>query len=141
MEIGRSSWLYYYLVLLHVFMLITLFSLPIGLGFTLLSVACLLLSFVAACRQYQSGSSRSSRNRCIERDESDLWSISFANDNKQLALKLESSFVSTKLVIIRLKSADHWRRISIVIVSDAVDTNLFRQLRVFLRDPKTFHQQ
>lgn len=137
MEIGRSSWLYYYFVLLHVFMLLTLFSLPIGLGFTLLSVACLLLSFIATCQQYQSGSS-SSRDRCIERDESDLWSISFANDNKQVALKLESSFVSTKLVIMRLKSANHWRRISIVIVSDAVDTNLFRQLRVFLRDPKTF---
>ena len=139
MEIGRSRSLFCYLVLIHVVMLLTVVSLPITIGWSAMAVGALALSFVGTSRRHQwlRGSSIKTQ---ISRDERGLWYLNTVKGEKQSSLMLYASFVTANLVIMRLKNDNYWCRISIVIVSDAVDKNLFRQLRVYLRDPKIFLQ-
>lgn len=137
MEIGRSKWFLYYIVAVHSVMLITLFCLPINMSLLVLGAVSLQISFVYFCSQNQWLINKAAINK-IERNETGLWSITFQNDEKQVGLKLINSFVTTNLIIMSLKNDSWWSRLPIVIFADAVDKNIFRQLRVYLRDPKTF---
>ena len=139
MQITRSRWLLFYLGFIHSLMLITLLSLAIPLAWLLLGLVVLLVSFIRSCYQHQWLKSSIAVNY-IKRDESGLWRLGYLNGKTQTALKLEHSFVSVNLVIIYLKSEVRWRCLPVIILSDAVDKDLFRQLRVYLRDPKTFLQ-
>ena len=137
MEIGRSKWLLGYLIVIHAVMMLTIFSLPIGIGWLVLGAGALVLSFVCISRRHQWLRS-SPVNTQISRDESGLWQLDAANGNKPSALTIDASFVTANVVIIYMKNDSHWRRLSITILADAVDKELFRQLRVYLRDPKVF---
>jgi predicted signal transduction protein with EAL and GGDEF domain len=139
MQIRRSKWLLFYLGFIHSVMLITLLYLAISPVWFALGTAILLFSFIYSCRQYQWMKNTIAVNY-IKRDENGLWQLDYLNGKTQSALKLQHSFVSVNLVIIYLKSSTRWRCLSIVILSDAVDKNLFRQLRVYLKDPKIFLQ-
>jgi hypothetical protein len=138
-QIKRSRWLLFYLGFIHSVMLITLLSLTVPLMWSILGLVAMLLSFIHSCRRHQWLKSSIAVNY-IKRDESGLWQLNYLNGKTQSALKLEHSFVSVNLVIIYLKGEAHWRSLSVVILSDAVDKSLFRELRVYLRDPKTFLQ-
>lgn len=137
MQIRRSRWLLFYLGFIHSVMLITLLNLAVSLLWIALGTAILLFSFIYSCRQYQWLKNSMAINY-ITRDENGLWQLDYLNGKTQSALKLERSFVSVNLVIIYLSSNSRWRCLTIVILSDAVDKNLFRQLRVYLKDPKIF---
>lgn len=137
MQIRRSRWLLFYLGFIHSVMLITLLNLDVSLLWIALGTAILLFSFIQSCRQYQWLKNSMAINY-ITRDENGLWQLDYLNGKTQSALKLEHSFVSVNLVIIYLSSNSRWRSLTIVILSDAVDKNLFRQLRVYLKDPKIF---
>jgi membrane-bound toxin of toxin-antitoxin system len=139
MQIRRSKWLLFYLGFIHSVMLITLLHLAISLVWFALGTVILLFSFIYSCRQYQWLKNAIAVNY-VKRDENGLWQLDYINGKTQSALKLQRSFVSVNLVIIHLKSSTRWRCLSIVILSDAVDKNLFRQLRVYLKDPKIFLQ-
>ena len=137
MQIGRSRWLLAYLVLMHSVMLITFFSLQITLIWCVLGSAMLILSFIVSCCKYQWLRNAEAINQ-IERAENGLWQLVYSSGKKQPALKLESGFVTNKVVIIYLKNRSRYCHFSIVILSDAVDEEMFRQLRVYLRDPNVF---
>jgi membrane-bound toxin of toxin-antitoxin system len=137
MQIGRSRWLLLYLGFIHSVMLITLLSLAISVVWFALGAAILVISFISSCGQYQWLKNSMAVN-CIKRDENGLWRLDYLNGKIQSGLKLQRSFVSVNLVIIYLKSSSRWRCLPIVILNDAVDKNLFRQLRVYLKDPKLF---
>ena len=139
MQIRRSRWLLFYLGFIHSVMLITLLKLAVSLLWIALGTAILLFSIMYSCRQYQWLKNSTAINY-IKRDENGLWQLNYLNGEIQSALKLEHSFVSVNLVIIYLSSNAQWRCLAIVILSDAVDKDLFRQLRVYLKDPKIFQE-
>jgi Membrane-bound toxin component of toxin-antitoxin system len=137
MQIRRSRWLLFYLGFIHSVMLITLVNLTLSLMWFALGTAILLLSFIYSCRQYKWLKNSMAINY-IKRDENGLWQLDYLNGKTQSTLKLQCSFVSVNLVIIYLKTNTRWRCLPIVILRDAVDKNLFRQLRVYLKDPNIF---
>jgi hypothetical protein len=51
---------------------------------------------------------------------------------------LTSCFVAPKLVLLHFSGERFWKRKTITVCSGSVDVELFRQLRVYCRDPKTF---
>jgi len=137
MAIGRSKWLLSYLILVHIVMAITVISLQLESEWYFLLIAILLLSFISCCRREQWTINTSPKNQ-IERDESGLWHLGDMKGRKLPNLALKNSFVTINLVILYLSSGHSWRQSVVVIFADAVDKDLFRQLRVYLRDPKTF---
>ncbi len=137
MEIGRSRWLFCYFIVIHAVMMLTIFSLPIGIDWSATAIGALSLSFVCTSRRHQWLRGTLIKTQIL-RDESGLWHLDAAKGKKQSALTIDASFVTTHLVIIYLKNDSRWRRLSITIFADAVDKDLFRQLRVYLRDPKVF---
>jgi len=138
-QIGRSRWLLFYLGFIHTVMLITLLNLAISSVWLVLGISLLVFSFIYSCREYQWLKS-SKVVSDIKRDENGLWQIEYLNGKIQAELKLQHSFVSVNLVILHLKSSSRWKCLPIVILSDAAEKNLFRQLRVYLKDPKIFLQ-
>jgi len=141
-EINRSLSLLTYFIVLHGLMLVTIWSL-LGISWwSLLVFIMIILSGVYYCQQYQWINSQKAVNK-IERDASDKWYLSYQNGKQHSALTsaltLSSSYVTPYLVIMYFDNSSIWQRNAVTIVSDAVDRDLFRQLRVYLRDPKTFH--
>lgn len=139
MQIGRSRWLLFYLGFIHSVMLITLLNLAISSVWLVFGISLLVFSFIYSCREYQ-WLKNSKVVSDIKRDENGLWQLEYLNGKTQAELKLQHSFVSVNLVILHLKSSSRWRCLPIVILSDAAEKNLFRQLRVYLKDPKIFLQ-
>jgi len=138
-QIGRSRWLLFYLGFIHAVMLITLLNLAISSAWLVFCISLLVFSFIYSCREYQ-WLKNSKVVKEIKRDASGLWQLEYLNGKTQEELKLQHSFVSVNLVILHLKSSSRWSCLPIVILGDAVDKKLFRQLRVYLKDPKLFLQ-
>jgi len=128
-----------YLLLIHGLMLVMVVNLPLSAAWSVLVVLLILASCVYYCRQYQwlNGSSAIIK---IERDNNDQW-ILYDRAGKQYSTQsLNSSFVISKVVILHFNSSSLWQNKSVLIVDDSVDQTLFRQLRVYCRNPKTFQQ-
>ncbi len=106
-------------------------------GYELISAMLLLIvSFSHYYRQYCS-----LKNHYILTQTSDnkpYWNIQDADNVVQKQQQLKRSVVTSRLVILYFEGASRWRGKSIIIAADAVDAERFRQLRVYLRMPKTF---
>lgn len=139
MEIARSLSVLAYISILHGLMLVTMLILLRASWWSVLVFIIILLSGLYYCGQYQWLNSQKAFNK-IERDASDKWVLSYQDGKQKAELTLTSSFVMPHLVIIYFDKPRSWQRCAVTIVSDAVDGDLFRQLRVYLRDPKTFQQ-
>lgn len=122
-----------YLVLIHSVMLVTLLSLMAISWWSLLIIVTTLLSYTYFYKKTQLLIN-------IERDADDNWSCHYQNGFAREKLRLTSSIVNPIFVMLNFKGNGIWRRPSVIIMADAVDIELFRQLRVFCRDPKTFHK-
>lgn len=138
-DIARSTWMLSYLSVLHILILATTLSVFTVSWWSLLFSVCLVLSFIHYCRQYQWLSSQHSIVK-LERDAESLWYL-FFTDNKQISkLTLSGSVVTPQIVILYLKGPSRWQQYTITILADAADSNLFRQLRIYLKHPKTFQK-
>ncbi|MFW5450790.1 MAG: protein YgfX [Methylophagaceae bacterium] len=139
LKISRSNRLLIYLVLIHMLMLVTLISL-LALSWWSLVVTILLgVSFIYCCQQQQWLKSTKSIIK-IERTINQQWSLLFLDNSQSSDLMLIKSLVTPQLVILYFKGSTWWNTRSVTIIADAVDAELFRQLRVYCRDPKTFQQ-
>ena len=138
-EIARSLRLLIYFFVLHGLMLVTMLSLLGTCWWSVLVFIIIMLSGVYYCRQHQWLNSQKSLDK-IERDASGKWILSYQDGKQHLELTLTSSFVTPYVVILYFNKSHFWQRYAVTIISDAVDKELFRQLRVYLRDPKTFQQ-
>ncbi len=139
MHIGRSKWLFCYLVVIYVVMLLTVISMQLEIALNLLLIVSLVGSFIYFSHCHQWMSFKPPQHQII-RDNNDLWYINYPNGKKQSKLELQKSFVTVNVVILNFKSAKFWQPLSVTIFSDTVDKELLRQLRVYLRTPKTFHK-
>ncbi len=134
-EIGRSSWLSVYLLSIHSLLLLMLFSLLSGYEL-IVAILLLVVSFSHYYRQYCS--LKNHYILTLTSDNKPYWNIQDADNVVQKQQLLKRSVVTSRLVILYFEGASRWRDKSIIIVADAVDAERFRQLRVYLRMPKTF---
>ena len=139
MKIARSLSLLIYFVVLHVLMLVTMLSLLGVSWWSVLIFIMIMLSGIYYCRQYQWLNSHQALNQ-IERDARDKWSLCFQDGKQHSALTLTRSFITPHVVIMYFNKSHFWQRYAVTIVADAVEGEVFRQLRVYLRDPKTFQK-
>ena len=133
MAIVPSKSIAIYLVIIHSLMLVTLLSLLANSWWALLTIVFMVLSFVYFYGQTQSLIK-------LERDVDNGWYCYYQNNKLRSALRLTSSIVTSSLVMLYFNGNNYWQRYSVIIMVDAVDAELFRQLRVYCRDPKTFQK-
>lgn len=140
LTISRSTRLLIYLLFAHGLMLITMLNLLQGYWWLLSVSLAIIVSFIHCYQKYQLLSGDKFMTK-IERDTNDDCSVFYGDDSKNSALKLSSSVVTPNLVILYFKGAHFWQSTTAFLVADAVDPDLFRELRVYCRDPKIFQQQ
>jgi len=136
---GRSKWLLFYLIIAHGLMLAMIMTLLPNVWLSLLVAIIISASFIYYCQRHQWLKS----NRAIiraERDTKGRWQLFHSDNTSKGKLSLKQCVVTSKLVILYLSGASFWESRAIIIIADATDPELFRQLRVYLRDPKTFPQ-
>jgi hypothetical protein len=120
-------------------MLVTLLSLLEIFWWSLFASAILLTSFIYYAQQHQWLRPRKSVVS-INYQADKGWSLHYSDWSVKTGLSLTSSFVTPQLVILYFNDRYFWQRDVITIMDDAVDAQLFRQLRVYLRAPKTFQE-
>ena len=131
-SISRSKNITLYLLLIHGLMLATLLSL-IEISWWSL------LAFVLTVLNYRYFYQQTNAISKIERDADNNWYCHYRNGKVLESLRLTNSVVTPIFVILYFKGNSIWQR-STIIMADAVDAELFRQLRVNCRDPKTFQK-
>lgn len=139
MVIVRSRKLLAYLIITHSVLLVTLLSLLAVSWWSLLASAVVLASFIYYAQQHQWLKGAKSVGS-IDYHADNGWSLHYSDQSKKFGLSLNSSFVTPQLVILYFNRSYFWQRDVITIMDDAVDATLFRQLRVYLRTPKTFQK-
>jgi hypothetical protein len=137
--ITRSRKLLAYLIVSHSLTLMTLLSLA-GLSWlSLFATLIIIASFIYYAGQHQWLTSQKSVVS-INYHGDITWSLHYSDGSQKLRLKLTGSFVTPQLVIVYFNHRYFWQGDVITIIDDAVDIELFRQLRVYLRSPKAFQQ-
>jgi hypothetical protein len=136
MVIARSRKLLMYLIIIHS---VTLLSLLVLSWWTLFDLAILLTSFIYYAQRHQWLRAHKSVVS-IDYHADKAWSLCYSDASTKSGLSLMSSFVTPQLVILYFNRRYFWQRDAITIMDDAVDAELFRQLRVYLRSPKTFQK-
>lgn len=76
----------------------------------------------------------------LQRDQLGLWTIVKGDGNAEKALQLKSSVVGQYCAILYFQRPHSLLEKAVFICADAVDYELYRQLRVYCRDPMTFQQ-
>jgi hypothetical protein len=135
--IGRSKWLLAYLVIIHNLILVTMVTLLPNIGSSFMAVALISTSFIYYCGRYQWLKSYRAIIK-LERNSKKKWTVFHSDNTSQKNLVLKHCVVTPKLIILYYSGSSRWRGKSITILEDAVNAELFRQLRVYLRAPKTF---
>lgn len=139
MVIARSRKLFAYLLFIHSVMLVVLLSLFEGSWWSLLVTLIMVISFIYYAQQYQWLKAKKSVIS-IDYHADNQWSLHYLDGSKKMKLTLTRSFVTPHLVILYFNHGYFWQHDVITIIDDAVDEKRFRQLRVYLRSPKTFQQ-
>lgn len=129
-----SKILLLYLMIIHSVMLVTLLSLFSVSWWSFTTTLVIAVSFIYFYRQ-------SRLIVKIEQDADDGWHCHYRDGSSRSQLTLSSSVVIPQLVILYFNGRKFWQQAyAVTIVADAVDAELFRQLRLYCRDPKTFQQ-
>lgn len=140
LPIGRSKTILMYLILLHSVAFLILLSL-LGLSTaTLFLIPILATSFIYYCGQYQWLNSDNAIIN-LERNENKLWYLISKIGKRTKAYQLQSCFVTPSLLMLQLKNDSIWPYKTVTLLSDAVDSELLRQLRVYCRHSKTFYEE
>ena len=140
LDIGRSRYLLIYLLIVHLIMTLTLVMLFADIGWLVVIILIsMAMSLIFHMRKY-GWLLGGSTVKMISCDEYSFWTVNYSDEDLMPELQLKSSFVTPLLTLIRLNGEGFLLNTTIVIIADAVDTEQFRQLRVMLRDPKTFQK-
>jgi len=137
--INQSKWLLIYLTIIHTVMLVIVLSLVSNIGLTLVAVVAISASFIFYCGQYQW---LNNGRAIIEigHDDKAKWRLVYSDGSSKDELELKHCVVTPQLVIVNFCGTRFWNAKSVTIVADSVDRELLRQLRVYLRNPKTSQQ-
>ena len=135
--LGRSKWILVYLVGLHLFILLTLLSLALPHIWDGTVIVSMIGSFIYYCRQQQWLRSKNSLSQ-LERYADNNWAVHYQNGKTVSALELNGCVECSFLIILTFRRELSWRSYSVIVMADAVETEAFRQLRLFCRSPKTF---
>ena len=104
-----------------------------------IAAAIVSISFIYYCGRYQWLKSDRAIAK-LERNSKQRWTVVYSDNTSQKNMVLKHCVVTSKLIILYFSRSSYWKDKSVTILEDAVDTELFRQLRVYLRDPKAFPQ-
>tara|TARA_R110002050_G_scaffold9504_2_gene33480 strand:+ start:53494 stop:53994 length:501 start_codon:yes stop_codon:yes gene_type:complete len=137
--ITRSKKLLAYLIAIHCLMFVTIFSLLAFTCWSLLAAIILIISFIYYAQQYQWLRAKKSLVS-VAHNAGKGWSLNYSDQSHKTGLSLESSLVTPQLIILYFNRCYFWHSDVVTLIDDAVDVELFRQLRVYLRTPKTFQQ-
>ncbi len=137
--VGRSKWLLGYFIFVHGLMMLMMVSLIPNLWLSLAVVLMLSASFIYYCRRHQWLKSQHAVIT-IARDDKHNWRLSYADGAVQEKCLLKHCVVTPSLVMLNFTGISAGKGQSVTITADAVNAELFRQLRVYLRNPKTFQQ-
>jgi hypothetical protein len=138
-QLKQSAWLRNYLLLLHSFFFVITATLPIewlwrsGLCFLVL------FSFLFYYRAHYLIMGRCNVRKLI-RSGDETWTIYFGDGRCAKDLVLQQCVVIPQLVILYFRTTQFWKPQSVYITADQVDSELFRQLRVYCREPETFQR-
>ena len=139
LDIGRSDYLVFCVFVLHTIVVVIALTINITIQYQLLMILMVIASayYYGCCYFIRQSSLAINRiKRTVEGD----WSIHYGDDQKSEVLQLKGSYVSTVVVILHFRRTNFCPCKSVVVMFDAVDQDLFRQLRVYCRDPKTFQK-
>jgi hypothetical protein len=78
--------------------------------------------------------------RKLIRSGDETWTIYFGDGRCAKDLVLQQCVVIPQLVILYFRTTQFWKPQSVYITADQVDSELFRQLRVYCREPNTFQR-
>ncbi|MDT8371952.1 MAG: protein YgfX [Gammaproteobacteria bacterium] len=139
LPVVRSNRLGLYLLTIHFVMLVSVLSV-VHHSIAMIAIVVLMgCSFIYYLRRYYFLTDATSLSK-LSRDSDNNWFITYSTNSVSEPLMLASSYVSQYCVILYFKGAGFWSEKVAFIMSDAVDSELFRQLRVYCRDPKTFQK-
>lgn len=99
----------------------------------------MMFSLIYYCQKYQ-WLGRHNAIVKVERDSDNQWALFEQNDVQQSHLALISSVVTQQCVMLNFASSTVWKKKTVTIMSDSVDAERFRQLRIYCRDAKTFQK-
>jgi len=136
--IGRSKRLLVYLLAVHVTMLVTAVSLLGSSIWSALTIVLIVCSFIYYCKKNQWLKSNKSIIR-VERDSDGKWRLFYPATTHSKPLTLSDCVVTQQCIILYF-NRNKFSKETITIMSDSVDAECLRQLRVYCRDPKTFQQ-
>lgn len=139
LHIGRSKTLLAYLILLHSLLLITWLNLAVPISLNIAGVCLISISFVYYCHRFQWFTYAKAITR-IERNKDERWVLFLADGKRFSRQTLQSSYVISHLLIMNFVGMKWWQRQNVVLCVDAVDRELFRQLRIFARNAKSYPQ-
>ncbi len=137
--IARSKKLLVYLIFIHCVMFVTLLSLLVVTWCLLIATTVLIVNFIFYAQKFQWLKAKKSLVN-VEYNDHIGWLLTYSDESQKTGLSLKGSFVTPQLVILYFNRRHFWQSDVATIVDDAVDAELFRQLRVYLRSPKTFQQ-
>jgi len=133
--IGRSRWFLYYLLVLHVLiLLITICSeLPFIAVITVSGIVG--ASCVLQLRRF-AWLKGGSVPIAIRQIDNNRWAIDYGDGALMSPLTLKQAYVSQWLLIMYFEPNIHRRTVSLVMPVDAIQQEEFRRLSVYLRHPK-----
>ena len=132
--IGRSQRLLWYLILLHGCILTGLMLTSGSWPLRVLLMSVVLLSFLHYCRTFQWLKSSKTLISLSLTKKGAVY-LGYADNSQSGPLNIASSVVFRFGVILYLKYPDKRKQKSVLIMSDACDRQLLRQLKISLRDP------
>ena len=139
LEIKPSRLLQFYLVVIHSLAIWVTFFSGLASVYQLVIVLFCLLSFCYYAYCFFDIGSRCFTQR-VQRDELGLLTIVKGDGNAEKALRLKSTVVGQYFTILYFQRSHSLLETAVFICADAVDHELYRQLRVYCRDPMTFQQ-
>ncbi len=129
---GRSPRLTAFLLLVHCLALAVLTAVSLPLWAWVGLVLALMVSLIHGYALHIARGSPWAITRAVW-DELGLWRLTLASGQTLEAQLLPDSFVTLPLVVLNFRAGPWWRRRSLVLSSDAMDTELLRKLRVRLK--------
>ena len=139
LDIGRSDYLVFCIFILHLIVVFTALTINVAIQYQVLMLLVVAVSayYYGYCYYLRQSSLAI---KAIERTIDDGWTIHYGDGHKSGVLKLKGSYVSALVVILHFRRTSFFSSKSVVVMFDAVDQELFRQLRVYCRDPKIFQK-
>ncbi|MFT7234697.1 MAG: hypothetical protein ACI9QV_000264 [Methylophagaceae bacterium] len=136
-ELKQSATLLCYLTLLHSLFFILVLLFPLDWFWRALLSLLLIMSF----RFYYIGHYlMTGRYKIIKMvRSSEIWALYYGNGQCVEDLKLSHCVVTPQLVTLNFRATSFRKKCRVYITADEADPELLRLLRVYCRDPKTFH--